>query len=371
MTLVENDIFEIYNDSGVEPEDTSNITTPFDPALLRITTRPSTIDLLINRMEHGELELAPDFQRLGGIWNSLKMSRLIESLLIRIPLPAFYMFEKNDGKWQVVDGLQRLTTLKRFVVDKDMRLKDLEFLSQLNGMTYPDIPRHFQRRILETQVTLYVIEDGTPEAVKFNVFRRINTGGVSLNMQEIRHALNQGAVTQFLKDLADSEEFKNATNNSIRTTRMEDRECVLRFMAFYMTSYKDYKAEDFDSFLSDAMKRINQLSDSERDSLKSSFIQSMDLAYKIFESSAFRKQRDGRQLPINKSLFESLSVNLSRLNDYRIVKLINNKDEFRCEFYSILDNRDFNEAISSSTGDPSKIRLRFEVIEMILQRYSQ
>src|SRR5262249_44885897 len=145
----------------------------------------------------------------------------------------------DDDKWIVVDGLQRLTSLKRFVLDKNLRLCGLEFLSQLKGKAYDELPRNFQRRIAETQVTVYLIEKGTPSDVKFNIFKRINTGGLPLSAQEIRHALNQGKVTKLLAQLANSAEFKKATDNSIRDDRMADREFVLRFLAFTITPYME------------------------------------------------------------------------------------------------------------------------------------
>ncbi|MDQ2716658.1 MAG: DUF262 domain-containing protein, partial [Chloroflexota bacterium] len=148
------------NGTGVEVEDTSSdekITEPFDPALIRVDTRPMTIDLLRLRIEYQELDLAPGFQRKGGIWKDAAQSRLIESMLIRIPLPAFYMDATNDEKWLVVDGLQRLTTLKRFMIEKSLRLSGLEFLRHLNGKSYDELPRNYQRRIAETQVTVYLI----------------------------------------------------------------------------------------------------------------------------------------------------------------------------------------------------------------------
>src|SRR6266852_5027276 len=140
--------------TGIDQEDIENderITEPFDPALIRVDTRPMTIDLLRLRIEDQELDLAPGFQRKGGIWKDDAQSRLIESMLVRIPLPAFYMDATNDEKWLVVDGLQRLTTLKRFMIDKQLRLSGLEFLKSLEGKSYDELPRHYQRRIAETQ----------------------------------------------------------------------------------------------------------------------------------------------------------------------------------------------------------------------------
>jgi uncharacterized protein with ParB-like and HNH nuclease domain len=150
----------------------------------------------------------------------------------------------NEDKWLVIDGLQRLSTLKQFVIDKTLRLNNLEFLTNLNSKNYDDLPRNYQRRIDETVLTVYLIEKGTPSKVKYNIFRRINTGGLPLSPQELRHAINPGSATKFLDKLAKSKEFKQATRISkIRQERMDDHEFVLGFVAFLLTPYKDYNVK--------------------------------------------------------------------------------------------------------------------------------
>ncbi len=362
------------NGTGVEQEDISGgerIIDPFDPTLIRVDTRPMTIDLLRSRIEYQELDLAPSFQRKGGIWKDEAQSRLIESMLIRIPLPAFYMDATNDEKWLVVDGLQRLTTIKRFIVERQLRLRGLEFLTQLEGKLYNELLRNYQRRIGETQVTVYLIEKGTPEKVKFN------TGGLPLSTQEIRHALNQGIATQFLAQLANSEEFKKATDYSIRDDRMADRECVLRFLAFTLMPYTKYDKtiESFDDFLNKTMKDLNKMAPQTSDELQRQFKRAMNAAYKIFDKDAFRKRikdNDPRQ-PINKALLESWSVNLSQLTDNQLALLIQRRGIVKQKFIALMNiDRAFNEAISQGTGDQKKVKYRFKAIEdMIVEVLSE
>ena len=367
------DLGSVDTGTGIDTEDIEDverITEPFDPALIRVDTRPMTIDLLRLRMEYEELDLAPGFQRKGGIWKDDAQSRLIEFMLVRIPLPAFYMDATNDEKWLVVDGLQRLTTLKRFMIDKQLRLSGLEFLKSLEGKSYDELPRHYQRRITETQITVYLIEKGTPDKVKFNIFKRINTGGLPLSSQEIRHALNQGEATKLLAQLADSDVFKRAVDYGIRDDRMADRECVLRYLAFTITNYTKYDG-DFDGFLNKAMVNINTLSDQELENLQQQFERAMIIAINLFGRDAFRKRYaewTPRQ-PINKPLFESWSVNFNQLDDEEIEVLENRKDLLKERFIKLMNNPDrkFNEAISLATGDPKKVRLRFEAIKQLLK----
>lgn len=370
----EGDVFVVTDEEGVEKEligPTDKITEPFDPALIRVETKLFTVDLLLTRITNGELNLAPDFQRHDGIWSEGAQSRLVESMLIRIPLPAFYMDATDEEQWLVIDGLQRLSTLKRFVLTKELKLTGLEFLSQFEGKKYDELPRSFQRRILETSVTIYLIQRGTPPDVKFNIFKRINTGGLPLSAQEIRHALNQGNVTSFLEVLAQSREFKRATDNGIGEKRMGDRECVLRFLAFTITSPENYKAKDFDSFLNDSMTRINKLPHKRIRDLKMQFKRAMDAAHAIFGIYAFRKRYSlspvGRY-PINKALFETWAVNLNKLNQRQLARLRKRKKALEQGFCRLMSDRDFDTAVSQGTGDVRKVQIRFSEVEKLISK---
>jgi len=362
-------IFEV-DGTGVESEQTEGedrITEPFDPTMIRVETRPMSMDLLITRIKEGEINLMPGFQRKAGIWSEGAQSRLIESMLIRIPLPAFYMDATDENDWLIVDGLQRLTTIKKFAIDKKMKLTGLEFLDQIEGKTFDELPRSFQRRIKETQVTVYLIEKGTPPQVKFNIFKRINTEGLPLSPQEIRHALNQGRATSLLEELANSSEFKLATDYGIHDKRMADRECVLRFMAFSIFPYKNYKTKDFNSFLNSAMESLNTMSNEKIDFLKNRFLRAMQASYDIFGRFAFRKlyKKISWRYPINKALFEVWAVSLGALTPENLKKVKDQKEKLIEIFIELMHDRDFESAISQGTGDIRKVKLRFDNIERI------
>ena len=355
--------------------DAGRITQPFDPTQINIIAKQMSLDTLIKRIRHDEIKLSTDFQR-NEVWNLRTKSRLIESLLIRIPLPAFYMDATNEEQWLVVDGLQRLSTLRDFVIEQDeskrLRLQGLEFLINLESYAYDRLPRNYQRRIDETQVTVYLIEKGTPAKVKFNVFKRINTGGMPLSPQEIRHALNQGSATTMLKTLAESAEFLEATGRGIGTKRMTDRECVLRCLAFMVVSFTDYTRRDFDEFLTNAMERLNDMTSEERSTLDERFRRAMRAAHELFGTNAFRKQesqgnRPGR-FPINKALLETWTTHLAGLSDDQIALLRARTEKLNRGFIKLQDDLEFVAAISQGTGKPEKVRCRFRAIEGLIRR---
>jgi uncharacterized protein with ParB-like and HNH nuclease domain len=384
--IFENEILDIEIEKEPEPE----IVEPFDPTKIKIDARQITIDLVLSRIRYKEIELSPDFQRDSNIWNHKAKSRLIESMLIRIPLPAFYIDATDEDKWKVIDGQQRLMTIKHFVLGRDdssdpdqkdkeiFKLSNLEFLTQLNGKSYDEIPRNYQRRIGETQITMYLIEKGTPEKLKFNIFKRINTGGLPLSPQEIRHAINQGTSTKLLKKLAKTEEFKKATANSVRDERMAARETVLRFLAFKITPFSKYGATDdnpegatdLDTFLNNAMKAMNKMSQIDLDKLELDFLKAMSAAIDIFDNEAFRKRsdRNARRMPFNKALFESWAVNLSSLSYEQIEILKAKKDILMDDFIRLNGDRSFIDSISEGTGSIGRVKYRFSKIKELIDK---
>ena len=346
------------------------ITTPFDTSKIRVETKNTQMDSLIKRIKNKEIDLAPGFQRRAGIWSDKAQSLLIESMLIKIPLPAFYMDATDDGCWLIVDGLQRLTTIRRFVISEELALCGLEFLTDYEGKKFSELPRSFQRRIEETDIVVYQIQPGTPDDVKFDIFRRINTGGEPLSAQEIRHALNQGDVTQWLERLANSDAFKDATDRGVSPKRMDDRECVLRFLAFSLSPPTSYKENNFDLFLNSAMQRANKLDSKVLQEYENLFYKAMNTAQQIFCGDAFRKrynEMDSRY-PINKALFEAWSVALGKLDANEYSSLIRDRAVVKTKFLSLMnDDKEFEAAISQGTGSVKRVRYRFAQIENIIK----
>jgi Protein of unknown function DUF262 len=360
-------------DTGVELEQVDDlIHEPFDPSEIDVQTRNITVDLLMARLRRGVLDLAADFQRTAGIWSEVNQSRLIESLLLRIPLPTLYAAESGEENWVIVDGIQRLSTIARFIEPdvigaRPLKLRQLEYLQQYDGRYYSELPSALQTRINETELIVHLIRAGTPEPVKFNIFARINTGGRPLTPQELRHALIPGRARVLLKELAESDAFLQATQVSVSPSRMADREMVLRFLAFRITPPEDYKRGDLDPFLRQAMRQIDGLPEEEVGRLKAEFVRAMRAAVEIFEENAFRKQFAGqdRRLPVNKALFEAVSVNLAKMTPEELGIMRERRMDVQDGFIDLMEGSRFLQSISGGTGDVEKVRRRFADIEKL------
>jgi hypothetical protein len=382
-------------------DETIDIESPFDPNKIRVRTTPSTIGQIINDLEDDFINMNTEFQRLGNLWNDTKKSRFIESLLLKLPIPAFYFNEKEENELEVIDGLQRISTIRNFVMQENFRLSNLEFLKEYDGEYFSGLPSTLQRRIKTFPITTYIIEKGTPNEVKYNIFKRVNTGGLELTEQEIRHAINQGIPAELVADLArgrddidedgiirkrknsngeeielyatrEGKEFVKATDNRIGSRRMEDRDFITRFISFYLINYSMYEP-NLDTFLNNGMAKIRELNVNEISKLKEDFYNSMKLAYDIFRNDAFRKRfhlLDGRK-PINKALFEVLSVCFAKLNDQQRERLKIKRNDFIMKFVQLHQDPLFLRSISQGTAIKDSVVKRFEEIENIIKQTIQ
>lgn len=332
------------DDSGLEKDfgEFPDIEVPFDPSKIDIQVKPMTIGSLRSRLENDELDLTPDFQRQANVWDQKRKSRLIESVLLRIPLPSFYLSEDDDGVYAVVDGLQRLCTLFHFMDYEELnrvtgaklnplRLIDLQYLKDLDGSSYSELDRKFQRRISELEITANIIRASTPPAVKFNVFARLNQGGMPLNAQEIRNAIYPGSWRRKLQALAKSPAFLKITEGKIKTQRQQDIELTLRFVALWQMGPPFYRqiSHTLDDFLNDAVENtIRQWDDKQWSAAMNAFDRALTAAHAIFGRHVFRKSVGYvDRTPINRGLFEAQLTALTALSDSEISLLEKRKDK--------------------------------------------
>ncbi|HBT0543239.1 TPA: DUF262 domain-containing protein [Klebsiella quasipneumoniae] len=331
---------------------------PLNTVLVR--TEQRTIIDVVKRIEKGRYKLDPDFQR-DFVWPLDKQSKLIESCLMRIPLPVFYVAEAKDGGIIVVDGLQRLTTFYRYLTDQFSltAVGDPDSESSIHGAKFSELPIKLQERIEDTQLTLYILDEKAPERAKLDIFDRVN-GGMSITRQQMRNCLFNGPGTHFLAEMAKNEVFLRATGSGLDSKTMRDREVINRFCAFYLLGFESYRG-DMDDYLAKALDLMNSFSQNQLYKLEKEFINSMNNNFLLFSIHAFRKSLSSIEFNpsrsvINVSLFDVFSVLFANINKNI---LIDKKNEIVEAASTLLNDYNFNDSISISTNSRKKVFNRF------------
>jgi hypothetical protein len=346
---------------------------PLDSVFVRSEQR--TVNEVVRRIRADRYDLSPDFQRTF-VWSIEKQSRLIESCLMRLPLPVFYVAEGADGRIIVVDGLQRLYTFLRFL-DNNFKLKfdrteDGKNENALQGKHFKDLQLTLQERIEDTQLTLYILDANAPAQAKFDIFERVNSGE-PLTRQQMRNCLYNGPATRWLGEAAESAIFQKATGKSLNSKEMRDREAINRFCAFWLRGWENYPAGDMDGFLADTLTQMNRSSEEELGALRHVFDQSMGNNYELFREHAFRKSLiqespHGRSV-MNIALFDVCSVHLARFSDVQIAEFGPRlKKAVRT---LITGNSSFVQAITYSTNSRNQVRDRFSMMRDAVEEASQ
>lgn len=358
----------------IDEENTSSgevITQPFSPNDIEISNPPMNLGDLIDMISYGWIDFKTEYQREEDLWSPVKQSRLIESALLGLRLPAFYFEEVSKKNWKIIDGLQRCCAIRNYCVDESFALCDLEFLN-FNGLKYSELSFELKRDIRMLPITVNVLSKGTPDKVKYILFKRLNTGGIELKPQEIRNAVFQGKAIELVKEMAHNDWFRKATGYMIPTKRMQDQDFVTRFMAFYLLGYENYEP-DLDNFMNTCLEKINEgiISDDSISKMKIDFSKSMILAEEIFGDDAFRKREseNDKKRPINKAYFEVIAVSFANLSEGDCNRLVANKKYFKQLLMDEMrNNKSYNNSFSGGTGQRESVRLRFTRFNEIIRK---
>jgi transcriptional regulator with XRE-family HTH domain len=341
---------------------------PLDSVFVRTDQR--TVTEVVKRINASRYDLNPEFQR-DFVWPVDKQSRLIESCIMRIPLPVLYVAEAPDGRIIVVDGLQRLTTFKRFL-GNEFKLTFPESEDSkphpLQGVDYKHLDLKLQERVEDTQLTLYILDSKAPERAKLDIFDRVNSGE-PLSRQQMRNCLYNGPATLWLKDRVSSPLFLKATGNSLASKRMRDREAINRFCAFSILGWKAYRSGEMDRFLADVLEAMNKMCEADLDALTVAFDQAMAFNFELFGRHAFRKSlsydEGANRSVLNIALFDVCSVVLPRLLDRAGAP--HKLQSIRNAIIDILVNdSDFVHAITYSTNSRKQVEKRFSILEHLV-----
>ncbi len=362
--------------SEIDGEAGEKVAKPYDPNKIRVEQKVFSLRQIYDMINSGDLDISPDFQR-NEVWDNFRKSRLIESILLRIPLPVFYFSEDEKGVLSVVDGLQRLSAVKAFM-DNELKLKDLEYLDNCEGKCYSAenncVEDKYKRWFNATQISANVITADSPYQVKFDVFRRLNTGGKPLNSQELRNCLMNTAVRDLLRGMSSSSSFKEATGNSIDDGRMTGQEMAMRFIYFYNLYNKGQLQEyngQIDECLDSLVEELRKLSIEQLEKYYTKYDTAMRNAFYLFGRHAFRKVNgftvnDSPRSLINKALFVAWAVILSEYDKELIEATFERNSFINILGNAIDEDESFFNYLSYGTNGAKNIRYVFDKVSKIM-----
>ena len=343
-----------------------------------------TTETINTQMVKGNIDLTPKFQRRDA-WNNSEKSCLIESLMLGIPVPPIILAESKTKRntYIVIDGKQRLLSIRRFYAEKQtsasdqtdefkpLKLSGLAVLKELNGKTKNQINNDYITNLENQAIRTVIIKNWPDEAFLYTVFLRLNTGSKKLSPQELRQALKPGDFLSYLDDAtAASTTMRKMLRTKIADPRMRDIELALRFYAFkyFVTSFNGNLKE----FLDYTCEQLNMRWAEEADEFKKDFSaleSAIDFSYSLMENDSpfSRYSDDNRSNRFNRSIYELFSF-------YFSIEEIRNaidckKSEFILKFKELNNNPEFISAVSDTTKSPIKVVARFSLFADVLKEF--
>jgi hypothetical protein len=304
------------------------------------------------------------------VWNDQRASRLLESFLIDIPVPVVYLARNTEGTFEVIDGLQRLTSAFRFF-DGEYALSGLEILTGLNGKYFKDLDTQYQNKLSDVTLRAFELAPSTPKDLMFTIFERLNTGGTALNEMEIRNCLYRGSLNRQIRELSTLPEFRECINQKNIDRRMQDRALVLRFLGFYERHYSK-ATHGLKRFLNEFCDLYRDAKDEKLREFERAFHKAMKASFTIFGNTGFRlrQQQDSRghgewARKINAAVFQVVAVSFT---EYDLGQLTRGADTVLEEYLDLLaSDPKWVDAVTKSTGSINNITYAFETWDKRLE----
>ena len=311
--------------------------------------------------KNGRLTLDPEWQR-NFVWHDKKSSRLIESILVDVPIPVIYLAKNDDENYEVIDGLQRLTSVFEFF-DNKYNLSGLEILKDLNGKTFEALDRKSQNKLHDATLRTFELHPSTPKDLMFVIFERLNTGGTTLNDMEIRNCLYRGDLNRLIKQLAELDEFKKCVNVKNISKRMMDRLFVLRFLAFYERTYLK-ATRGLKRFLNEFLEAYKNPPPEKLKEYERAFRKAMKATYTVFGENGFRLRRLDRKgasqwgLRPNMAIFQVISVAFTKYDSGQITRAA---DSILEEYLDLITtDAEWCDCVGRNTGNYFHIEYSFQ-----------
>ena len=362
---------EFDESSQEEEDDVSASATSFKQLMLWGTDW--TVETILNQLKKGNIDLNPRYQRRNA-WDIAKKSKLIESLIIGLPVPEVILAESKEkkGSYIVIDGKQRLLTIRQFCADenddvfKNFKLRKLTILKDLNGKYFRDILNDpiledYQSAFENQTVRTIVIKNWPDENVLYNIFHRLNTGNLPLSPQELRQALHPGLFLDYVDEYSqESVEIKKILNLRDPDPRMRDVELLIRYFAF--KNYSNIYHGNLKDFLDKTCKSLNVKYTSHKeiiDDQAKEFVEAMNATFEIFGNGAFRKwDSDKYTKQFNRAVYDIMIYYFS-ISEIRN-KSLENKEAIKRKFEELCStDLGFLQSFEFSTKDIVRTTKRF------------
>lgn len=342
-----------------------NLQVPKELRKIRTQAYDKSVEDTVRMIEKGRIFLEPDFQRYSQVWDYKTASQLIESVLLNVPIPPIYVAEEDNGTWNIIDGLQRLTSFKNFYEGK-FKLRGLDSLKELNKQNYDSLNSNAKSILDNGSLRIILITKESHPEMKYDVFMRLNRGSVKLTEQELRNCLYRGNLNDMIKDLRNNQQLLNILKLDKPHKRMDDAELILRYFALSRHfNEEELKINGYKgimkTFLNAYMDENKTISEERVEELRQKFNNTLNKVFSIFGINSFKRiEADGSYYPwINKAIYDFIMLSFER---YDIECLLAKKSEIiealkKC----INEDKDFEDSITVGTSEPRRLEYRLRI----------
>lgn len=330
----------------------------FPPAERKLVTQPLdlSVQTLFEQWDAGILYL-PEIQR-EYVWDNGKASRLIESLILNIPIPVLYFAETLEAKYEIIDGHQRVRSIVRYLKN-EFALSGLAVLREYKGSRFHKLPEREQRFLKMRTLRAVIISVDSHPNMKFEIFERLNTGAISLNAQELRNSIYRGPFNAMLHDLAKGDVFRSLVGTKTPRKRMVDEELILRFFA--LRARLDAYRTPLKRFLNEFMGQEREADKKKLLALQEVFRETVERVDALFGESAYRvldAKGAAAEPTVNRALFDSQMLACSWITGPVIKE---QRKSVRKRFATLFQNELFLDAIQRATGDRARTLSRLRM----------
>lgn len=327
-----------------------------------------TLNALAEQVISGELDLQPQYQRRLR-WNDSRKSQLIESFLMNVPVPPVFLSEEEGGVYAVIDGKQRITAITDFLTG-ELELGGLTFYPDLNGKRFENLATS-EQNFLKSRIPLraIIILDRSPEDIKLETFRRVNTGGVPLNAQEIRNIAFRGALNDLIMELSELSHFhrllgiKDKSRSAIHQ-HMRDAELVLRFLAFRKT-WKQF-AGSIKGHMDGFMEENRNLSKKELANLRGEFVRVLEVVDAAFGDRAFRRWKPETDRWRSQVVAAIYDAQMLAAQDFKVEQVEGKQDLLMGGLQALFQEDDFRESTEAATNAKKAFEYRIRAVRGLM-----